>query len=124
MAITYTWKVTGLKTRNEGQFDNAVVQTYWTKTGTDENGNEGSFQGATPFSTNGMPDGQTFVPFEQLTEEAVLNWIKAVVVGQYEQHVNGVIEKQIAEKSRPIVEAQMPWAPPAEAAPTTPPPAA
>lgn len=117
MSITYTWKLTGMKTRTEGSNQNAVVQTYWTKTGTDEQGHEGSFQGATPFSTNNMPNGQTFIPFEELTEEIILNWIKAVVVGHYEEHVNGVIAKQLADKANPVVEANFPWAPPAETSP-------
>jgi len=111
MAVTYTWKVTSLKTRSEGQYENAVVQTYWQKIGTDENGNVGTFSGATPFTTSTMPEGQEFVPFADLTEETVLVWIQAVVVGGYEEHVNGQIAKQIAEKVRPITEASLPWAP-------------
>ena len=61
MSISYTWKVTSLKVRNEGQYENAVVQTYWTKTGVDEDGNRGTFSGATPFTTANMPAGQTFL---------------------------------------------------------------
>ena len=116
MAITYTWKVTSVKTKTEGSNQNAVVQTYWTKTGTDEDGHEGTFSGATPFTTVGMPEGYEFVPFNQLTEEMVLDWIKAVVVGGYEEHVNGVIQKQIDEKHNPVVETALPWA----SAPTEP----
>lgn len=112
MAITYTWKVTSLKVRNEGEHQNAVVQTYWQKTGTDENGNTGSFSGATPFSTANMPAGQTFIPFAELTEEDVLTWIKAVVVGGYEEHVNGQILKQINEKINPVSDQSLPWVPP------------
>jgi hypothetical protein len=119
MAITYTWAVTSLKTRNEGSNLNAVVQTYWKKTGTDENGVTGEFSGATPFTSTTMPEGSTFVPFEQLTEETVIEWIKDVVVGSYEEHVNGQIAKQIDEKTNAIVEAPMPWAPVAET-PTAP----
>ena len=111
MTITYTWAVTSLKTRTEGSNENAVVQTYWKKTGTDENGNTGEFSGATPFTTTTMPEGSTFIPLADLTEEIVLGWIQDVVVGSYEEHVNGVIAKQIAEKATPIVETPMPWAP-------------
>lgn len=109
MSISYTWKVTSLKIRNEGQYENAVVQTYWQKTGTDENGNTGTFSGATPFTTSTMPQGQTFVPFVELTESIVIDWIKAVVVDGYEERVNEQIAKQIAEKVAPIVEARLPW---------------
>jgi hypothetical protein len=120
MAITYTWKVTGIKTKTEGSNQNAVVQTYWQKIGTDEAGNEGTFSGATPFTTLNMPAGYTFTPFADLTEAMVLDWIKAVVVGGYEEHVNQQIQKQLDEKINPVSEAQMPWAPAAPTPPTPP----
>lgn len=118
MAVTYTWAVTGLKTRNETNADgvvlnNAVVQTYWKKTGTDENGNEGTFSGATPFTAADVPEGE-FVAFESLTEETVLGWIQAVVVDSYEEHVNAQIQKQIDLAINPVVESDMPWVTPAE----------
>jgi hypothetical protein len=122
MAITYTWAVTSLKTRTEGSNENAVVQTYWKKTGTDENGNTGEFSGATPFTTTTMPEGSTFVPLAELTEAMVLGWIQDVVVGSYEEHVNGMIVKQIAEKATPITETPMPWAPVPETPAPTPAP--
>lgn len=122
MTITYTWAVTSLKTRTEGSNENAVVQTYWKKTGTDENGNTGEFSGATPFTTTTMPEGSTFIPLAELTEAIVLGWIQAVVIGKYEEHVNAQIAKQIDEKARPTADTPMPWAPVVEtpAAPTSP----
>jgi hypothetical protein len=106
MAMTYTWKITSMKTIDVDNVKDFVVQTYWTKTGTDENGNIGEFVGATPFDTSTM-DPSTIVPFDQLTEDVVLDWIKSVVVGTYEQHVNLQIEKQI--NSKKIVEKPLPW---------------
>jgi len=108
MAITYTWAVTGLKKKTEGDNTDAVVQTYWTKTGTDDDGNVGVFSGATPFtSANADP----FVAFAELTEVNVLNWIKSVAndSGSYEAHINSQIQKQIDEAISPVVEADMPW---------------
>tara|TARA_R110002050_G_scaffold236893_1_gene372745 strand:+ start:559 stop:921 length:363 start_codon:yes stop_codon:yes gene_type:complete len=107
MAVTYTWAVTSVKTKTEGDNENAVVQTYWTKTGTDEDGNEGSFSGATPFTSENTED---FVSFAELTEEVVLGWIQAIVIDSYEDHVNGQIQKQIDEKIAPVAETAMPWA--------------
>ena len=107
MAIEYTWAVTSVKTKTEGENENAVVQTYWTKTGVDEDGNEGSFSGATPFSSENT---ENFVAFAELTEEIVLGWIQAIVVEGYEDHVNGQIQKQINEKISPVTETAMPWA--------------
>ena len=115
MAITYTWEITSLKTKNETLGDgvvlpNAICQTYWKKIGTDENGNEGTFSGATPFSAANLTE-ENFKQFDTLTEEIVLGWIQAIVVGGYEEHVNGQIQKQIDEKVTPITESAMPWAP-------------
>ena len=111
MSIEYTWKVTGIKTKTEGTREDAVVQTYWTKTGTDDNGNTGTFSGATPFTTMDMTEEQEFIPFNQLTEEIVLDWIKNVVINDYETHVNNSISKQIEEKINPPVDARFPWDP-------------
>lgn len=110
MAITYTWKVTGMKTMNAGDLTKAVFQTYWTKTGTDESGNTGVFSGATPFNIESI-DPNSFINFDELTEEIVLDWIRPVVVGTYEEHVNAQIAKQIAEKYSKPEEAKLPWAP-------------
>ena len=115
MAITYTWEITSLKTKNETIGDgvvlpNAVCQTYWKKIGTDEDGNEGTFAGATPFSAENLT-ADDFAAFDTLTESVVLGWIQALVVGGYEEHVNSQIQKQIDEQVTPITESAMPWAP-------------
>ena len=112
MSMTYTWEITSLKTQNQTNADgdaleNAVVQTYWKKTGTDADGNTGSFSGATPFTATNTPKG-SFVAFADLTEATVLGWIQSVVVGGYEEHVNGQIHSQIDEQT--VTEADMPWA--------------
>ncbi len=111
MSMTYTWEITSLKTQNQTNADgdtlaNSVVQTYWKKTGTDADGNTGSFSGATPFTAANTP-ADSFVAFADLTEDAVLGWVKAVVVGGYEEHVNGQIQSQIDEQT--VQEPDMPW---------------
>jgi hypothetical protein len=113
MAVEYTWEVTGLKVTTLNNTPNVVVQTYWKKTGKDGN-YTGVFSGATPFSADSMPAGTTFVPFDQLTEADVLAWIQAVVVGSYEEHVNGKILEQIEKDRNPVEDATLPWATPVE----------
>ena len=107
MTMTYTWKITELKTTNTSDLQEVVVQTRWEKTGTDENGNTGTFIGATPFTPTSVSP-ESFVPFNQLTEETVLQWIKGVVVGQYADHVDTQIAKQIIAKS--VQTPPLPWA--------------
>lgn len=113
MAFTYTWEITGLKTKNEVLGDgvvlpNAVCQTYWTCKGIDAEGNEGTFSGATPFSAANLSP-EDFQAFDTLTEEIVLGWIQDVVVGSYKEHVDSMIQRQIDEKA--ISDAPMPWKP-------------
>ena len=105
--MTYTWKITGVKTVDTGSVADAVIQTYWEKTGTDENGNEGTFTGATPFSQSSI-NPEDFIPYAQLTEEIVLGWIQGVVVGSYQEHVNEEIQKQIDAKN--LKQPNLPWA--------------
>jgi hypothetical protein len=112
MTITYTWEVTSLKTTTIGSTANVVVQTYWKKIGTDDNGNEGIFNGATPFTADSTDNSGPFIPFSGLTEENVLDWIKSTVVGHYEEHVNEQILKQIIDKINPVIDTAMPWVTP------------
>jgi hypothetical protein len=109
-----------MKVTRVGNETDYVVQTYWTKTGTDEDGNTGTFSGATPLDPN--PEQSDFIPYDQLTQEIVLSWIQPIVTGPYEDHVNSQIAKQIADKINPITEPVLPWAPPTppEPTPTTP----
>jgi hypothetical protein len=105
-----------MKATTVGTEANYVIQTYWTKTGTDENGNTGMFSGATPLTPN--PEQTDFVPYDQLTQAIVLSWIQPVVVDSYEEHVNGVIAKQIADKIDPVTEPDLPWVTPTPTPPT------
>jgi hypothetical protein len=110
MATTYSWKITSVKKGNVDALSDVVLNVRWEKKGVDEDGNEGKFQGATPFTA---PHESAFIPFNDLTEEIVLNWVKAVVVGSYEEHVNGQIQKQIDEQKNPVTEVaetELPWA--------------
>jgi hypothetical protein len=107
--VTYSWSITSLKTRNEGTFTNAVIQTHWKCSATDEYERTGAFIGATPFTTNTMPDGDVFVPFDQLTEEVVIGWIKDVVVGHYATHITKQIWKEIDQQVVQVIEANLPW---------------
>lgn len=113
MALTYTWKITGLKKRDQVNAEGvtltgAVVQTYWEVKGTDENGDSGSFSGATPFTAENVPAG-SFAAFETLTEETVLGWIQNVVNNDvsYKQHIDERIISQIDAAN--VTDAAMPW---------------
>jgi len=115
MAITYTWEVTGLKKRNEGDNVNAVVKVYWDKRGTDEAGVTGIYSGRTSLTT--IPEeGESaaeFIQFGDLTETVVLNWVKAIADddGSNEHYINSQIKTQIDDTIAAVDAATMPWAP-------------
>ena len=116
MAFTYTYTVRNLKVKDEvnsegATLTNAVVQTYWDITGTDEDGNSGQFTGATPFSAATVPAG-SFTAFEDLDEATVIGWIANVINSdpQYKAHIDTQIQKEIDRNT--AVEktgADLPW---------------
>jgi hypothetical protein len=118
MALTYEWKITQIKKTTNDSVDNAIIGTRWEVKGIDANGNDGLFTGATPFTLDQI-DPDNFVPYNELTEEMVLSWIKEYVSGSnrvtnYWDHISDRINKQIEEKTSIIsnVEAvNLPWAP-------------
>lgn len=126
MNLTYTWAITGLQRATSGDFAGAIIQTYWTCTGFNDEGVYGVFNGATPFKVADI-DPATFKPFEELTEADVIGWVRAVVNASYQAHIDSQIIKQIEEKTLEVAAVQtddLPWAPPpAPEVPAPPPPA-
>jgi hypothetical protein len=115
MGYTYEWKVTGIKKVNSENIDEAIVGTQWKVICTDEDGNTGEFVGATPFNLQSIDTG-SFTPYENLTEEQVLGWIKNVVSGSsstnYWDHIQGQMNKQISRSKlsfTEVSEVSLPW---------------
>lgn len=115
MAFAYTWKIKSLKKQDDPstELNDIIIQTYWECTGTDEDGNSGTFNGATPFEPDQV-DPDSFTSYEDLTEAQVLSWVQAVVNGNpgYKDHIDEQIQKQIDAVVRPIVEVEsdtLPW---------------
>ena len=111
MALTYEWELTSLKKTNAANISNVIVGTQWKLTGTDADGDSGSFSGATPFTPDDV-DLNSFVEYDALTANTVLSWIQSVVVGGYKDHIDEQIQKQIDVKKNPIDEVSgntFPW---------------
>ena len=107
MAITYTWKITAMKKAPSlDDLSDVITHINFEYKGVDENDNEGVFNGACPIPA---PDAENFTALADLTEAEVIEWAKA---NHPTDHMNEVIEKQIADKITPKnEEAAMPWAP-------------
>lgn len=111
MAITYSWKVVRMNTKNDGEIENAVIQVYWVKKGVDDNGIEGECAGESKFNINEIVPEQ-FVPFEELTEEIILGWILSTINPAYHEGIDAQIQKMIDSKADPIFDRGLPWEPP------------
>ena len=111
MAITYTWSITGMKKAPslDGLTDVITHVNFDYKGVHDElvDGEEISetFQGATPI---GAPDENNFTSLAELTEEDVIEWVKAV---HPVDHMNHVIETKIDETLVPkkVIVEELPW---------------
>lgn len=111
MAITYEWKVFGLKKASTDIANDVIIGVHWSVTGTDEDGNSGTFDGTTPFGPQNV-DLTNFVPYSDLSHDTVIGWVQAEVVGDYKAHVEQEIQRQIDSAKSLIVDvhsSQFPW---------------
>ena len=107
MAITYTWKITAMKKAPslDGLSD-VITHVNFEYKGVDKDGNEGVFMGACPLPG---PDKDDFIELSKATEADVIEMAKA---NHPVDHMNEVIEKQIADKITPKNETvDLPWLP-------------
>lgn len=106
--ISYTWEIDAITKRTIGEFEDVIFKVVWKKTGTDENGYNGTFRICTDFQVNEV-NKDSFISYENLKEETVIGWIKKAVD---QDLVNDEIKKEL-EKSRShwiqIEQQDLPW---------------
>jgi len=92
----------------EGTLTDVVITADWRCNGSQEN-YSGTCYGSTSFAP---PSGSGFTPYDQLTEQQVLDWCFANGVDQaaIEANVTAQIENQI---NPPVVALPLPWVEPA-----------
>ena len=105
MAITYTWKITAMKKApSMDGLSDVITGLNFDYTG--KKGDlEGTFYGACPV---GAPDSENFTALADLKEADVIEWAKA---NHPVEHMNEVIEKQIADQETPknVEVGTLPW---------------
>lgn len=106
--INYTWKIHAITKRTINSVDSVVFTVVWEKFGIDSDGYSGSVKMAANFNIDDI-DESSFVPYEELTEEILIEWIKNFID---EETVNQSIEEEI-EKSRSnwiqVNDGNLPW---------------
>jgi len=113
--MTILWIIERLLVKPiEGSNPDVVITADWRCNGTDETYN-GTCYGSTSF----QPPSGEFTPYEDLTQEQVLNWCYANGVDQaaIEANVTQQINDQI---NPPVIAPPLPWA--AQPLPPVPPP--
>jgi hypothetical protein len=95
---TYDWncKTVDVHPQEEGE-TNVVYNVHWIVTGTEED------YSATSIGTQIVAvDPETpFIPFEDLTNEIVVNWTKVAIGADQVQAIEDSIASQIAELKNP-----------------------
>ena len=96
--LTYSWDIKSIKKTDIGKASNILCHVTWEYSGTDSDGNTGTFQGATPLDTSSI-DPKKITPYENLTKEDVIKWIAAIVDNDvnYKNHINEQILAKINE---------------------------
>jgi hypothetical protein len=105
--ITLSWIIERLLVRKvEGTYSDVVITADWRCNGTQDN-YSGTCYGSASFAA---PSG-SFTPYEDLTEQQVLDWCYANGVDQkaIEANVTAQIENQI---NPPVIAPPLPWVPP------------
>jgi hypothetical protein len=72
--ITYNWEIVAKPTASTlNSYNNVILAVIWKLTGTDQNKKTAEVLGNTFF----LPPSEEFIPYEDLTDEILISWIKA-----------------------------------------------
>ena len=106
MASTYSWKVANLE-RNVS--DGMVYTVHYTINAvSDQKDPDGQFYSAGAYGSLGF-DGEVTTPFENLTEEVVIGWVKEQLGAEKVAEIEAALQAQIDEKVAPTKAAGVPW---------------
>lgn len=105
MATQITWIIEWMKCKPvEGQYTDVVITAGWRCNGTDS-----GFDGTVYSSTSFPGPGNPFTPYDQLTEQQVLDWCWTDG-GVNKAEVEAIVELQIQNQiNPPVVELPLPW---------------
>ena len=94
-----TWKTVNMERDSATGFVNVV---HWTCSDVD-----GDYSGST-YGSLGL-SGELVTPYEDLTEEVVIGWVKAVMGEETVAAHEAAVAAQIADAKEPAVATGIPW---------------
>ena len=104
MATEFNWHIAQLE-RNTS--DGVVLTAHYTIDAKDEAYSAGAY-GSVGLE---QPDPEDIIPFDDLTEELVLEWVKDKLGGDEKvEEIEDALQAQLDEKHAPTKAAGLPWA--------------
>ena len=107
--IQYTWRIHSLTKETVGDVNDVITEITWQKIGVEkETGYIGSVKRQTIFTEDQLKT-DSFVPYDQLTEKVVLEWIESTV---NQNQLNNIIEQEIEKRKSNrthVEEKDLPW---------------
>lgn len=104
MATEFNWRIAQLE-RNTS--DGVVFTAHYTIDARDEAYSTGAY-GSIGLE---QPDPEDIIPFDDLTEELILGWVKEKLGGDEKvEEIEAALQSQLDEKHAPTKAAGLPWA--------------
>jgi len=100
MATVYSWKIANLERETEDGF---VFTAHYTI-----NAEDGTYS-AGAYGSIGLERPETLIPFDSLTEEMVVDWVKEKLGEEQVQAIADALQAQLDEKHAPTKAAGVPW---------------
>ena len=100
MSTAYSWKIANLERETADGFVYSVHYTVNADNGTYTAGAYGSL---------GLERPDNLIPFDQLTEEIVVGWVKEKFGAEKVAEIEAALQAQIDEKTNPTKAAGVPW---------------
>jgi hypothetical protein len=100
MATNYSWKIANLERETADGF---VFTVHYTV-----NADDGTYS-AGAYGSLGLERPDNLIPFDQLTEEVVVGWVKEKFGDEKVAEIEAALQAQLDEKHAPTKAAGVPW---------------
>jgi len=101
MTTTFTWAIANLERETADGF---VYTAHYTVNATD-----GEAYSAGAYGSIGFERPEELIPFDNLTQEIVIEWVKEKLGEEQVEKVETALESQIDEKRAPTKASGTPW---------------
>ena len=107
--ITFNWVISQMDCKpKEDSLTDVVVTVHWRRNATNLIDDKEYYSDIYGSYSCGLPSGEDFTPYEDLTFDQVCGWLDAgLPVDEYDLNLTAQIEQQI---NPPIIVLPLPWA--------------